>query len=74
MPAFPAVSDIVGLYSALVKAGIVGAPGAPPLTSNVVNEPKLESTDSSSKMSRSHKSPQVMTHIMDTFPHHLLLR
>ncbi|KAF9779581.1 hypothetical protein BJ322DRAFT_1167858 [Thelephora terrestris] len=49
VPALPAVSGIASLYSALVKAGILGAPGAPPVTSKIVNEPKSESTDSSSK-------------------------
>ena len=49
MPALPAVSDIANLYSALVKAGVVGAPGASPVASSVVNEPKVEPTDSSSK-------------------------
>ncbi|KAF9646023.1 hypothetical protein BDM02DRAFT_3189210 [Thelephora ganbajun] len=45
----PAVSDIANLYSALVKAGVVGAPGAPPVASSNVNEPQPVSTDSSSK-------------------------
>lgn len=48
-PALPAVSDIANLYSALVKAGVVGAPGTPPVASNPVNEPKSESTNSASK-------------------------
>jgi pre-mRNA cleavage complex 2 protein Pcf11 len=53
--ALPAVSDIANLYSALVKAGVVGATGTPPVASNNVNE--LESTDSSSKSisERAHK-------------------
>ena len=48
-PALPAVSDIANLYSALVKAGVVGAPGTPPVASNLVNEPKSESANSASK-------------------------
>lgn len=51
VPALPAVSDIANLYSALVKAGVVGAPGTPPMASSVVNEPKPESTDSSKSIS-----------------------
>ena len=49
VPTLPAVSDIANLYSALVKAGVVGVPGTPPVASGVVNEPKSESKDSSSK-------------------------
>ena len=50
----PAVSDIANLYSALLKAGVVGVPGTPPVASSVVNEPKLESTDSLSKSISNH--------------------
>lgn len=52
--ALPAVNDIANLYSALVKAGVVGSPGALPVVSNVVNEPKSESTDSPSKSISEH--------------------
>lgn len=49
VPALPAVNDIAGLYSALLKAGVVGAPSTPPVTSGVINEAKPESKVSSSK-------------------------
>ena len=52
--ALPAVSDIANLYSALIKAGVVGAPGTPPVASSVVNEPKPEPTDFSSKSISEH--------------------
>lgn len=51
VPALPAVSDIANLYSALVKAGVVGVSGTPPVASSVMNEPKSESTDSSKSIS-----------------------
>ena len=54
VPALPAVSDIANLYSALVKAGMVGATGTPPVASSNVNEPHPESTDSSSKSMSEH--------------------
>ena len=47
--ALPAVSDIANLYSALVKAGVVGVTGTPP-----VNEPQPESTNSPSKSISEH--------------------
>ena len=49
VPALPAVSDIANLYSALLKAGVVGGPSTPPMASGSVNEPKPESEVSSSK-------------------------
>lgn len=49
VPALPAVSDIANLYSALVKAGVVGATGTPRMAPNNVNESQPGSTDSSSK-------------------------
>jgi hypothetical protein len=54
VPALPAVSDIANLYSALVKAGMVGVPGTPPVVSSVVNESKPEPADSSSKTISEH--------------------
>jgi pre-mRNA cleavage complex 2 protein Pcf11 len=54
VPALPAVNDIANLYSALLKAGVVGVPGTPPVASSAVNEPKPESTDSSSKSISNH--------------------
>ena len=53
VPALPAVSDIANLYSALVKAGVVGSTGTPTASSNV-NEPQPGSTDSSSKSISEH--------------------
>lgn len=50
----PAVSDIANLYSALVKAGVVGASGTPPATLSAMNEPKPESADSASKSISEH--------------------
>ena len=49
VPALPAVSDLASLYSALIKAGVVGVTGTPPLASSNVNEPQPESTNSRSK-------------------------
>lgn len=54
VPALPAVSDIANLYSALVKAGVVGATGTPPVASSDVNEPQPESMSSSSKSISEH--------------------
>ena len=54
VPALPAVNDIANLYSALVKAGVVGATGTPPMASSNVNELQPESTDSSSKSISEH--------------------
>lgn len=54
VPSLPAVSDIASLYSALVKAGVVGATGTPPVASSNVNEPQPESTDSPSKSISEH--------------------
>lgn len=54
VPALPAVSDIANLYSALVKAGVVGATGTPPMASRNVNESHPESTGSSSKSISEH--------------------
>jgi len=54
VPALPAVSDIANLYSALVKAGVVGSTGTPPMASSNVNEPQLWSKDSSSKSISEH--------------------
>lgn len=54
MPALPAVNDIANLYSALVKAGVVGATGTPTMASSNVNELQQESTDSSIKSISEH--------------------
>lgn len=54
VPTLPAVNDIANLYNALVKAGVVGATGTPPVASSNVNEPQPESTDSSSKSISEH--------------------
>jgi pre-mRNA cleavage complex 2 protein Pcf11 len=47
--ALPAVSDLANLYSALLKAGVVGTTGTPPVAPSNVNEPQLESSDFPSK-------------------------
>ena len=54
VPALPAVSDLANLYSALVKAGVVGATGTPPVASSNVNEPQPESTNAPSKSISDH--------------------
>jgi len=54
VPALPAVSGLASLYSALVKAGVVGVTGTPPAASSDVNEPQPESTTSSSKSISEH--------------------
>jgi len=54
VPALPAVSDLASLYSALVKAGVVGATGTPPVAPSNVNEPQPGSANSPSKSISEH--------------------